>query len=224
MELRAAAGLPAPRRPGLPFLARAGRPPRLADWPDLARAEWFALTRRSAATRQAWTVLEAIRPAWWVLRAWIAVTLLDQAVGPWEYVSLWPTLGPSLVGPLLLVGAVVVSVLVGQGRLWPGSGPDRTRLARMVLLGLNAFAVVVPLTFTGDGSQGAPWVGANGYQAGFHDAAHRPGLRHGPDVVRNIYAYDADGQPLQSVQPSTSGDGRWPSRRSRAWAAAPTGR
>ena len=26
-----------------------------------------------------------------------------------------------------------------------GSGPDRTTLARMVLIGLNAFAVVVPL-------------------------------------------------------------------------------
>ncbi len=199
-ELRAAAGLPATRRRALRRVTRLGRPPRVADWPDLARAEWFALTERSAATRQVWSVLEAARPAWWVLRAWIAVTLLDQLAGPWEYVSLWPTLGPSLVGPLLLLGAVALSVLIGQGRLWPGSGPDRTTLARMVLIGLNAFAVVVPLTFTGDGSQWTPYVGGNGYNSGFHDANHRPGLRSGGDVVRNIYAYDAEGQPLQGVQ------------------------
>jgi hypothetical protein len=199
-ELRAAAGLPATRRRVLPHLARPSRPPRLADWPDLARAEWFALTERSSATRQAWSVLDAARPAWWVLRAWIAVTLLDQLAGPWEYVSLWPTLGPSLIGPLLLVGAAVVSVLIGQGTVWPGAGPDRTTSARLVLIGLNAFAVVVPLTFTGDGSQSTPYVDGSGYNAGFHDANHRPGLRNGSEVVRNIYAYDADGKPLQGVQ------------------------
>jgi hypothetical protein len=200
VELRAAAGLPATRRHALPFLARPGRPPRLTDWPDLARAEWFALTERSGATRQVWTLLEAVGPAWWVLRAWLAVTLLDQLAGPWEYVSLWPTLGPSLVGPLVLLGAVVVSVLIGQGKLWPGSGPDRTTLARMVLIGLNAFAVVVPLTFTGDGSQWTPYVSGDGYHAGFRDANQRAGLRIGTDVVRNIYAYDAQGQPLQGIQ------------------------
>jgi hypothetical protein len=200
VELRAAAGLPATGRHGQRFLSRTHRPPRIADWPGLARAEWMALTERSAATRQVWALLEAVRPAWWVLRAWIAVTLVDQLAGPWEYVSLWPTLGPSLVGPLLLVGAVVLSVLVGQGKLWPGSGPDRTTLARMVLLGLNTFAVVVPLSFTGDGSQWEPYVGGTGYSAGFHDANHRPVLRNGADVVRNVYAYDAEGQPLQGVQ------------------------
>lgn len=197
-ELRAAAGLPAGRRRVLALPSRPHVP--FSEWPDLARAKWFALTRRSALTQQVWALLEAVRPAWWVLRAWIAVTLLDQMVGPWEYVSLWPTLGPSLVGPVLLLGAVAVSVLIGQGRLWPGSGPDRTTVARVVLLGLNVFAVLVPLSFTGDGSQGAPWVSGNGYNAGFHDANHRSGLRNGPDVVRNIYAYDAEGKPLQGVQ------------------------
>ena len=151
-------------------------------------------------TRQAWAVVELLRPAWWVLRAWIAVTLVDQLFGPWEYVTLWPTLGAPPVGPLLLLVAVVVSVLIGQGRLWPGSGPERTTVARVVLLGLNLVAVVAPFTFTGDGSQVSAYVGPSGYNAGFHDANHRPGLRSDGDVIRNIYAYDAEGQPLQGVQ------------------------
>ncbi len=44
------------------------------------------------------------------------------------------------------------------------------------------------------------FAGPDGYDAGYHDGTHRPGLRNGTDVVRNIYAYDAAGQPLQGVQ------------------------
>jgi hypothetical protein len=197
-ELRAAAGLAAgragrPRRP-LRLHLRAG------TILDRARARWLSLVGRHEVTRRTWAVAELLRPAWWVLRAWIAVTLVDQLLGPWEYVSLWPTLGAPLVGPLLLVAAVVVSVLIGQGRLWPGSGPDRTMVARVVLLALNALALVAPLTFSGDGSQVAAYAGPSGYNAGYHDGTHRPGLRHGTAVVRNIYAYDAAGQPLHGVQ------------------------
>jgi hypothetical protein len=191
-ELRAAAGLPSARRLRVP---RLGSAPRLSDWPDTARAQWFALTEHSAATRHTWALLETLRPAWWVLRAWIAVTLLDQLLGPWEYVSLVPTLGPAPVGPLLLVAAIVVSVMIGQGKLWPASGPDRTTTARAVLLGLNALAVVAPLTFTGDGSQ----VESYSYAVATPTPG-KPVLRSGKDVVRNIYPYDAAGQPLVGVQ------------------------
>jgi hypothetical protein len=124
------------------------------------------------------------------------VTLLDQLAGPWEYVTLWPTLGPAALGPLTLVAAVVVSVLIGTGRLWPGSGPDRSTFARLVLLGLNVFAVLVPLSFTVDGSGQDPWVYAQPVRTWQGDDA----LRQGDQVIRNIYAYDANGQPLSGVQ------------------------
>ena len=180
-ELRAAAGLPMARRfPG----------PRFGP----ARTWWFAVTEHNQATRQVWALLEAMRPAWWVLRAWVAVTLLDQLAGEWEYVTLWPTLGVPGLGVFLLVVAVVISVLVGQGRLWPGSGPDRTTLARSVLLALNALAVVAPLTFSSDGSHVESSVAVP------YREPERPVLHNGPDVVRNIYAYDAAGQPLVGVQ------------------------
>jgi hypothetical protein len=192
-ELRAAAGLSVPAR-------RRGRTLRPTEVLDRCREELLSWTTHNGATRRAWTLVEAVRPAWWVLRAWVAVTLLDQLAGQWEYVSLWPTLGVPLLGPVLLLAAIVASVLIGQGALWPGSGPQRTTAARLVLLALNALAVVAPFTFTGDGSQVAAYVGPDGYHAGYHDGTHRPGLRHGAEVVRNIYAYDAGGQPLQGVQ------------------------
>jgi hypothetical protein len=196
-ELRAAAGLPGARRTSR--LTRLNRLARLDESIlDGARAQWMGLTASNEATRQAWALVQTLRPAWWVLRAWIAVTLVDQSVGPWEYVSLWPTLGMPVLGPLVLAGAVVVSTLIGLGRLWPGSGPDRSTAARIVLLALNALAVVAPLTFNGDGSQ--QYVYARPARAG-PVGAHQPvRLQAGHDVVRNIYAYDADGQPLQGVQ------------------------
>ncbi|QIG41707.1 hypothetical protein G5V58_01995 [Nocardioides anomalus] len=192
-ELRAAAGLGAARAPRL----RLRRPARsVADVLDEARDEWTSWTTRHEATRTAWTLVEALRPAWWVLRAWVAATLLDQLAGPWERVTLWPTLGVPLLGPVVLLAAVVISVLIGLGRLWPGSGPERSTAARLVLVGLNVVAVLLPLTFTLPTGHQDHTV----YASPLHPAKAPDVLRHGREVVRNIYAYDAQGQPLQGVQ------------------------
>ena len=97
---------------------------------------------------------------------------------------------------------MVLSVRVGQGKLWPGSGPDRSLLARLVLAGLNLVAILAPLTFHFPDSR--PYVVETVYaravpaRVGGADAD--PPLRSGSDVVRNIYAYDSEGQPLQGVQ------------------------
>ena len=74
---------------------------------------------RNDVTRATWSMLEAVRPAWWVLRAWVAVSLLDALAGPWENLTVLPTLGVPVLGPVLLLVAVVLSVLIGQG----SSGP-----------------------------------------------------------------------------------------------------
>lgn len=184
-ELRAAAGIAAP-----------SRWPAGATLLDRGRAEWLRWTAHNDATRSAWELAQAVRPAWWVLRAWVAVTLIDQASGPWERVTMWPTLGVPLLGPLVLLAAVVVSVLIGQGRLWPGSGPERTTAARVVLLLLNVVAVLAPLSFHGDGSQIAyTAVSSPTHQPWARDALHVRG-----QVIRNIYAYDANGRPLSGIQ------------------------
>jgi hypothetical protein len=188
-ELRAAAGLPpaGPRR--RPWVGQAS-----TDLHAL-RSMFLTWVDSGPQVRAVWSVLTALRPAWWVLRAWIAVTMLDQLVGPWEFVTLWPTLGVPLLGPFVLLVAVVVSVLIGQGRLWPGSGPDRPVLTRSILIALNGLAVVVPLTFTGDGSHIA-----TSSLYGQAAPVDRGAMRAGGDVVTNVYAYDASGAPLAGVQ------------------------
>lgn len=196
-ELRAAAGLP----PGPAAKLRRPRKPlkvQLVGAPDALRARWLELTRHNDATRAAWAMLEALRPAWWVLRAWVAVTLLDVMSGGYENVTIVPSLDAWLLGPALLVVAIVVSALIGLGRLWPGSGPDRTLLARLVLAGLNVFAVLVPFSFHYAGSQ--PELYRPTYARAVPVQSGPPVLRLGRDVVRNVYAYDADGKPLQGVQ------------------------
>jgi hypothetical protein len=194
-ELRAAAGLPPSKR--------RLRPNRTAKElyvavPDVLRDSWFALVRRDELLEKTWRVVEGMRPAWWVLRAWVAVTWLDVAVGRWEQVTLLPSLAVPLLGPALFVAASVVSVLIGQGRLWPGSGPDRSTAARWLLGGLNLLAVLVPLAFVYPTSQPQLYQPTYARAVAVHDGP--PVLRLGRDVVRNVYAYDADGQPLQGVQ------------------------
>jgi len=188
-ELRAAAGLP-------PATGPRSRLAQLTADLDEVRTRFLAWVQSDTVlTRTGWSVVSGVRPAWWVLRAWIAVTLLDQLVGPWEYVTLWPTLGVPLIGPLLLIVAVTVSVLIGQGRLWPGSGPDRSFAARAVLVVLNAVAVLAPLTFTGDGT-GA----GDSYAVAAPVTGDRKALVSGDRVVTNVYAYDASGQPVTGIQ------------------------
>ncbi len=70
---------------------------------DAARARWMRLMERPRLA-PAWSVASAIRPVWWVLRAWVAVQLVDWTFGPWEYPTPIPTLGGPLGGFVLLVG------------------------------------------------------------------------------------------------------------------------
>lgn len=198
-ELRSAAGLPMRarsrrlRRPVLPSVSS------LESRLDRAREQWDEMVEARPWGRQAWEVAESVRPAWWVLRAWIAVTLLDQLAGEWEYVTLLPTLALPLLGPTVLLVAVVLSVLIGLGRLWPGSGPRRTMLARLVLVALNVLAVLAPLSFAVLTPQGSDlrW---SGYGAGFRDGAQQPGLSQDGDEIRNLFVYNANGRLVQGAQ------------------------
>ena len=79
--------------------------------------------------------LAAVQPVWWVMRAGVAWMVAQDLRGPWVVVD----------GPWLLVLAVftVVSVQLGR-RSW---GLDRllaaSVLARLLLVGLNVFAVTM---------------------------------------------------------------------------------
>jgi hypothetical protein len=199
-ELRAAAGLPEHGRRGLPR-PQLPTPQRVEATLDRTRAAWL----RRVGDTLPWEVAEAMRPAWWVVRAWIAVTLLDQVTGSWEPVSLLPSFDFPLLGAVILAVAVVGSVLIGMDRLWPGAGPERSLVARLSLVALNVAAVLAPLSFgiSGPGYlSGTPYDDYSGYSEGYDDAYRQlgAGLRSNGDPVHNVFAYDASGQPLRGVQ------------------------
>ncbi|GAA3830042.1 hypothetical protein [Nocardioides panacisoli] len=198
-ELRSAAGLPERRR-RLRGRLSSGSPVSLLD---RARSR-FDRTVARPHVAPAWEVVAALRPAWWVLRAWIAVTALDVAAGGWEPVSLVPSLGVPGLGALLLVVGTAVSALIGMGRLWPGTG-ERSSAARFTLLALNGVAVLAPLTWSIPmpaylGS--SAWDGGyNDYTQGYMDAQRQhKGLELDGSRVHNLFAYDADGRPVRGIR------------------------
>lgn len=197
-ELRAAAGLPERGRAGWRWLPAVRRPGRLGDDLDRVRTWLLAEVELRPWSRQAWSVAEALRPAWWALRAWIVVTFLDQVAGEWENVTLVPTLGIDVLGPLVLAVAIVLSALIGLGRLWPGSGPDRPLLARLLLIAANVAALLLPFSFQLAGQH--EHSDYSGYSAGYRDGRHQPGLRVDGDEVRNVFAYNRDGRLIQGAQ------------------------
>ena len=199
-ELRAAAGLEHVRRPGVRSRGPR-RPTREIVATDLDRVKdrWEALTASSPGRAQVWEVVQALRPAWWVLRGWVAAQVLDLYTGPWEYATLIPRFGDDVSGKLILLGAVVVSVLLGLRRTWPASHSPRSLLARVVLLGLNLFAVLMLLVVTS--SFPTSWTLNNAvYGAHPADRARPAGLVNDGRTVRNVFAYDVDGNPVEGVQ------------------------
>lgn len=198
-ELRAAAGLPARRR------SVTGDLPRTVGGILDAARSWFLGLMARPGLRTVWDVVVALRPAWWVARAWIAVTALDIATGSWEEVSVVPSLGVPGAGEVALAVAVVVSALVGMDRLWPGSGAERGTASRVTLLVVNAVAVLAPMTwglpYPAYVGYGFDYYSYDDYSAGYSDAQRENrGLQLDGDPVHNVFPYDAEGRPLHGVQ------------------------
>ncbi len=164
---------------------------------DSARERWDRFA--GGLPGNPWELVVALRPVWWVLRAWVAVQLVDLLWGSGGYnYGLSPI--PSLLGwglPLLAV-AVLGSVLIGLGRLWPGPGRGRVG-GRLVLLALNILAIAVTPVVLGSiytPEKAEAWYG--GDTAGMVQPTD--GLAFNGQAVANIYPYDAQGHLLTGVQ------------------------
>ncbi len=192
-ELRAAAGIPAGVKAPRGFAERVdGLLDAGHDRFDAAVARLGEVLRTDLGPVVAW-----LRPLWWIVRAWAAVWLVAAVFG-WGMSS-----APAV---LLLVVAVAVSMFLGAGRVWPGG--ERGTLARVVLLGLNAFAVrVLFMTWANGGVGGTDY--DRGWSDGFNEAGEsgqgasfqeQAGIYSGGKWVSNIYPYDASGKPLTGVQ------------------------
>jgi hypothetical protein len=202
-ELRAAAGLERRQTEagtvGSGFLRGHGARRRLGERVDAvldgARRRWAELVG-VPALRGPWDLLVTLRPVWWVLRAWVAVQLLALFTQGGSMPTPVPTIGGPVMGSLIWLVAIVVSVQIGRNQVWPGSGAARRTLARVVLLGLNTFAVLMTSLVLSQFPAAGTW--ESPHYGGYSEP--EPGLMNQDQWVRNVYPYDAEGNPLTGVQ------------------------
>lgn len=193
-ELRASAGLPATGAGG-----RRGAGSWLeTTWgaQQLGRL-WRAVSTHPAG-RSVLDFLPELRPAWWVLRGYLAVqavavaaSLLFQGVGLSFPV---PALFDSRVlGLIATVAAVAASVALGRRRQ---AASGRVRV--LTLAGnaaLAVFAVMMVLEL------GANEASGDLYRPEYATSYSQPlsGLRSDGREISNIFPFDADGKPLRNV-------------------------
>ena len=184
-ELRAAAGLPARtrKRGALAGLAK--------SWHDTLTDIGIAI-RRNPALAGALDFLDAVRPIWWITRAWLGTWLLatffGYSRGYWFDAGWW----------IVLVGFAVISVQWGRGNWHSRAVPA------LVVIG-NVIAVIAFLPVMAAADNGGTGSGSfdRGYSAGADSVLNDPpakGLMFNGKPLQNIYAYDAQGRPLHHVQ------------------------
>ena len=192
-ELRASAGL-------APAAGRAARPRGVGPW---LRETWGAVQLRrlwgTASTHPAGrAVLEflpELRPAWWVLRGYLAVQALSVAL---SYLGAdlgglsFPVpqlFGSRVLGLLATAAAVAGSVALGR------RGPTRRGLVVLGNLGLSLFAVAVLLEL------GASEAYDDQYHPEYVTTYTEPaaGLRADGKEISNLFPFDEDGKPLKNV-------------------------
>jgi hypothetical protein len=189
-ELRAAAGLP-PRGPGR---GRAGGGDRFASRLVAQMRDDEARLRGQLESRTWWPAvrdfLVVLRPAWWVLRAWVLVQVLIQVMqgGMSDDAAL---VRGGFFGFLLQLAAIVASVQLGRGRLLP----DRRRGAVIAIVnGLALVLLPIALTSLPKQYQDAYAVSSEG------DPEPGAGVTLAGTPVTNVFPYDAQGRPLTGVQ------------------------
>jgi hypothetical protein len=180
------------------LLASAGVTPEGRGKPMVARLRTRAASLRSrvvrsAPGREAARMAPVVRPAWWVARGYLSISLLAALDGSGSFPGFpIPELfGSRLMALLGIVVAIPLSVRLGQRELGRG--------ARAAVVAGNAVLVVfglVLLSRAGDpdvryvdaGQFGGPAYRPDGCLS---DARGRP--------ITNLYAYDAEGRLLDPV-------------------------
>lgn len=172
-ELRTAAGLPAG-----------------PDAPRPGRAEWIGRLRSSEPVRQVEAFLPELQPAWWVLRAWAALTAIDVVfVGGTSFPL--PTLGLGPFGLVAAAAAIVWSVRLGLRARAGAVRPGRLAAIANTGLGLATVIAVVGLADRSDVASAEP-VSYENAPSGF--LTHDDGT-----PITNIHPYSSSGEPLTGV-------------------------
>lgn len=146
-------------------------------------------------TRAVLAFLPELRPAWWVLRAWLAAAALSYLAG--SRFLLLP-FGP-LLGVPVLAAAVVLSVRLGR---WAQRRPPADPRQRLAAAGGNALlALFALIALVGVQQQDTRTVYAGPGPAGYGPGYGQSATLTRPDgtPITNIYPYSAAGQPLTDV-------------------------
>jgi hypothetical protein len=182
-ELRAAAGLPAP--PGAstsPPAAEAG-PGLVSQAARLAESAW-----RHPSAQKTRSFLGELKPAWWLLRGYLAVAVL--AAWTPDDVPDFPipaVLGSRVIGLVAVAAAMAASVALGRRRF--------PRAGRALVLALDAVVAISALALLSsvDGRL------TTRIQPVFVDKGNPYALATQSGPVTNVFPYSRDGQPLSDV-------------------------
>ncbi|MBO0980282.1 hypothetical protein [Microbacterium sp. SD291] len=171
-ELRSAAGFPPRADASMPLPVRE----RFTAW----RKRTAESIRRSAFGAWLLDFLLALRPVWWVLRGFAMFVLLAAGANG----SVIPMSPASWLFALALV---IVSVQWGRDRWLPKNWLRHVRTAvSVVAVAILPFALVSALT------PRVEYLDSGSYP--------QPGLLLDGVQVNNIFAYDAEGDPIEQVQ------------------------
>ena len=185
-RLAAAAGAARPRGAG-PWLRE--------TWGARQLRRLWATASTHPAGRAVLGFLPELRPAWWVVRGYLAVQLvsvalsfLDAGLGGLSF-PVPQLFGSRVLGLLATAAAVAGSVALGR------RGPSRRGLVALGNLGLSLFAVAMLLEL------GASEASDDHYHPEVVTTYSGPvsGLRADGEEISNIFAFDEDGKPLRNV-------------------------
>jgi uncharacterized membrane protein len=179
----------------------------LGDLPDMRRLDklvrWLRNHPAGAATVE---TITSLRPAWWIVRAWIGMELIGLF-----FLAEWFPLPTFPGAPLVLAVAVVISVWLGRR----AAAHRHTSIERVLVLLGNIVAVLALAATVGSLARGGVlFVRANSQpEARAYIGEVRPGAYHedgrpitnlypyGPDgrLLENVRLYDQDGRPFTSL-------------------------
>ncbi|MFD6694722.1 HAAS signaling domain-containing protein [Micromonospora aurantiaca (nom. illeg.)] len=180
-ELRAAAGAGEGRRPA--------RFHRLAEARDQAATQIRLLDRQLGPVLGHETVsdfLRPLRPAWWLVRGWLAALLISVMVDGGRPGLLPRPNDNASAGLLLLVGAVVASLWLGRRSAGFTGWPRRLHRLGTAALLLFGFAVLV------DVDRNASSDVYSGYEQTSVDRRY--------DRIEDVFVYDQQGRLIRDAQ------------------------
>jgi hypothetical protein len=192
-ELRASAGLSSSDRSTASVLHRAVN--------SLSASAMWRRTAEHPWTRGALEFLPQLRPAWWIVRAWLAAGIAagfyrqrgrlngGSITDVYRDSGAWPGgYGHRYIGVILLVIAIPTSIQLGRRSL-RGSARWLVIAGNVIAIALlwPALAALSSQTYYVDSGQPVPAIPSGG-------------LFDNGSQVTNIYPYDAQGQPLDHVR------------------------